>query len=44
MLALADHVPDIAEHEEIAGDRAREARHIVGIAGHEAGGEAPGEM
>ena len=40
MLAFAHHVPDVAEHEEIAGHRARQARDIVGIAGHKAGGKA----
>ena len=44
MLAFAHHVPDVAEHEEIAGHRARQAGDIVGIAGHEPGGEALGEM
>ncbi len=44
MLALAHDVPDIAEHEEIAGDRAREACDIVGVAGHETGGKAPGNI
>ena len=44
MLAFAHHVPDIAEHEEIAGDRARQARDIVGVSGHEAGGKAFGKM
>jgi len=44
VLALAHDVPDIAEHEEIAGDRAREACDIVGISGHETGGKAPGKI
>ena len=44
MLAFAHDVPDIAEHEEIAGDRARQARDIVGIAGDETGGKALGKM
>ena len=44
MLAFAHHVPDIAEHEEIAGHRARQARDIVGFAGHEASGKALGKM
>ena len=44
MLALAHHVPDIAEHEEIAGDRARQARDVVGIAGHQTRGKAFGKM
>jgi hypothetical protein len=44
MLAFAHHVPDVAEHEQIAGDRARQARDIVGVAGHEAGGKALGKM
>ncbi len=44
MLALAHDVPDIAEHEEIAGDRAREACDIVGVAGDETGGKALGKM
>ena len=44
MLAFAHHVADIAEHEEIAGHRARKARDIVGIAGDEARGKALGKM
>jgi hypothetical protein len=40
VLAFAHHVPDVAEHEQIAGDRARQARDIVGISGHQPGGEA----
>ena len=40
VLAFAHHVPDVTEHEQIAGDRARQARDIVGISGHKAGGEA----
>ena len=40
MLALAHHVPDVAEHEEIAGHGARQARNIVGVAGDETGGKA----
>ena len=44
VLAFAHDVPDVAEHEEIAGDRARQARDIVGVAGHKAGGKTPGEM
>ena len=44
MLAFAHHVPDIAEHEEIAGHRARQARDIVGVAGDEPGGKTLGKM
>ena len=40
MLALADDVPDVAPHKEIAGHRAGKARNVVGIAGDEAGGKA----
>jgi hypothetical protein len=39
MLALAEGVPDVAPDEDISGHRAGEARHIVGIAGDEAGGK-----
>ena len=44
VLALAHDVPDVAEHEEIAGHRARQARDVVGIAGHQARGKALGKM
>ena len=44
MLALAHDVPDVAEHEEIAGDRARQARDVVGVTGHQTGGKALGKM
>ena len=44
MLAFAHHVPDVAEHEQIAGDRARQARDIVGVSGHEPAGEASCKM
>ena len=44
MLAFAHHVPDIAEHEEIAGHGAGQARDIVGVAGDEAGGKTLCEM
>ena len=44
MLALAHDVPDVAEHEEIAGDRARQARDVVGITGHQTRGKAFGKM
>ena len=44
MLAFAHHVPDIAEHEQIAGHRAGQAGDVVGGAGNEAGGKAFGEM
>jgi hypothetical protein len=44
MLTLTRDIPDVAPHEEIAGDRAGEARHIVDIAGDEAGGKAFGEL
>ncbi len=44
MLALAHDVPDVAEHEEIAGHRARQAGDVVGVAGHQAGGKALGKM
>jgi hypothetical protein len=44
MLALAHDVPDVADHEEIAGHRSGQARNIVGAAGDEPGGEALGEM
>ena len=44
MLAFAHHVADVAEHEEIAGHGAREARDIVGIPGHQSGGKAPGKL
>jgi hypothetical protein len=44
VLTLAHHVPDVAEHEEIAGDRARQARDVVGITGHQTGGKAFGKM
>ena len=40
MLAFAHHVPDVAEHEEIAGHRAGHARDIVGISGDEPAGKA----
>ncbi len=40
MLAFAHHVPDVAEHEQVAGDRARQAGDIVGVPGHKPGGEA----
>ncbi len=41
MLALAHDIPDVAEHEQIAGHGAGQARDIVGVSGHEAGREAP---
>ena len=44
MLALAHHVPDIAEHKEIAGHRARHARDVVCGAGEKPAGKAFGEM
>ena len=44
MLAFAHHVADIAEHEEIAGHRARQARDIVGVAGDETDGKTLGKM
>ena len=44
VLALADDVPDVADHEEIAGHGPRQARDIVGVAGDEPGGEPFGEM
>ena len=44
MLALAHDVPDVADHEEIAGHGAGQARNIVGVAGDETGGKAFGEM
>ena len=40
VLALAHHVPDVAEHEEIACHRTRQAGKIVGVAGDEPGGKA----
>ena len=39
MFALADHVADIAEHEQIARDRAGQPCEIVGLAGDETGRE-----
>jgi len=44
MLAFAHHVADVAEHEQIAGHRARQARDIVGIAGDETSGKTFGKM
>jgi hypothetical protein len=44
VLALAHHVANIAEHEEIAGDGARQAADIVGSAGDKASRKAAGEM
>jgi len=44
MFAFAHHVPDVAEHKEIAGDGARQARDIVGIPGDEAAGKVLGKM
>ena len=44
VLALAHDVPDIAVHDEIAGDRAGEACDIVGVAGYETRSKTLGEM
>jgi hypothetical protein len=44
MPALAHDVPDIAVYEQVAGNGAREACKIVGIAGDETGGKAPGHI
>ena len=44
MLALAHNVADIAEHEEVAGNRAGERSDIIGGAGHKAGGETLRKM
>jgi hypothetical protein len=44
MLAFTHDVPDVAEHEEITGDRARQARDVVGATGHQTSGKAFGEM
>ena len=44
MLAFAHHVPDVAEHEEIAGHGARQARDVVGGARHKTRGKTLCEM
>jgi hypothetical protein len=44
MLAFAHHVADIAEHKEIAGHRARQARDILGVAGDETDRETFSKM
>ena len=44
MLAFAHHVADIAEHKEIAGNRPRQARDIVGVPGHKTGRKTLGKM
>lgn len=44
MLALAHDVPDVTDHEEIAGDGSGQTRDIVGVAGDEAGCEPFGEV
>jgi hypothetical protein len=39
--ALAHHVADVAENEQIARNRAGQAGHVISLAGHEASGKAP---
>lgn len=39
VLALSDDIPDIAEHEQITGHCAGQARDVTHLAGQEAGGE-----
>jgi hypothetical protein len=38
--ALAHHVADVAEHEQVAGQHAGRARHVLGLAGDEAARKA----